>query len=72
MEYKVSELASKAGVTKRTIHYYISKGLLMPPDGNGLMKCASRSMSFWEGKARNETVQSLLLLSQKPGVAPVI
>ena len=28
MEYKVSELADKAGVTKRTIHYYISKGLL--------------------------------------------
>ena len=27
MEYKVSELADKAGVTKRTIHYYISKGL---------------------------------------------
>ena len=26
MEYKVSELADKAGVTKRTIHYYISKG----------------------------------------------
>lgn len=36
MEYKVSELAAKSGVTKRTIHYYISKGLLMPPDGNGV------------------------------------
>ena len=36
MEYKVSELADKAGVTKRTIHYYISKGLLLPPDGNGV------------------------------------
>lgn len=36
MEYKVSELAEKAGVTKRTIHYYISKGLLMPPEGNGV------------------------------------
>lgn len=36
MEYKVSELAKKAGVTKRTIHYYISKGLLLPPDGNGV------------------------------------
>ncbi len=36
MEYKVSELAQKAGVTKRTIHYYISKGLLMPPDGSGI------------------------------------
>ena len=36
MEYKVSELASKAGVTKRTIHYYISKGLLLPPEGNGV------------------------------------
>lgn len=36
MEYKVSELAAKAGVTKRTIHYYISKGLLMPPFGSGV------------------------------------
>ena len=36
MEYKVSELALKAGVTKRTIHYYISKGLLLPPEGSGV------------------------------------
>ena len=36
MEYKVSELADKAGVTKRTIHYYISKGLLFPPEGSGV------------------------------------
>ena len=36
MEYKVSELANKAGVTKRTIHYYISKGLLLPPKGTGV------------------------------------
>lgn len=36
MEYKISELAQEAGVTKRTIHYYISKGLLMPPEGSGV------------------------------------
>ena len=36
MEYKVSELAEKAGDTKRTIHYYISKGLLLPPEGSGV------------------------------------
>lgn len=36
MNYKVSELAEKAGVTKRTIHYYISKGLLLPPEGTGV------------------------------------
>ena len=36
MDYKVSELAEKAGVTKRTIHYYISKGLLFPPKGAGV------------------------------------
>lgn len=36
MEYKISELADKAGVTKRTIHYYISKGLLLPPEGSGV------------------------------------
>ncbi len=36
MEYKVSELAEKTGVTKRTIHFYISKGLLLPPKGSGV------------------------------------
>lgn len=36
MKYKVSELAEKTGVTKRTIHYYISKGLLLPPEGSGV------------------------------------
>lgn len=36
MKYKISELADKAGVTKRTIHYYISKGLLLPPEGEGV------------------------------------
>ena len=34
MKYKVSELAQKAGVTKRSIHYYVSKGLLLPPEGS--------------------------------------
>ena len=43
MEYKVSELAQNAGVTKRTIHYYISKGLLMPPDGSGVNSSYSDS-----------------------------
>lgn len=36
MKYKISELAEEAGVTKRTIHYYISKGLLLPPEGIGV------------------------------------
>ena len=36
MEYKVSELAEKAGVTKRTIHNYICKGLLLTPEGSGV------------------------------------
>ena len=36
MNYKISELAEKTGVTKRTIHYYISKGLLLPPEGSGV------------------------------------
>lgn len=36
VKYKISELAEEAGVTKRTIHYYISKGLLLPPEGTGV------------------------------------
>ncbi len=34
--YRIGELAQKANVTKRTIHYYISKGLLPPPTGSGV------------------------------------
>lgn len=35
-QYRISELADKAGVTKRTIHYYMGRGLLPPPNGAGL------------------------------------
>ncbi|HWQ89980.1 MAG TPA: MerR family transcriptional regulator [Desulfitobacteriaceae bacterium] len=35
-EYRISELAHEAGVTKRTIHYYIGRGLLPPPEGAGV------------------------------------
>jgi DNA-binding transcriptional MerR regulator len=34
--YAISELAMKAGVTKRTVHYYISKGLISPHSGEGI------------------------------------
>lgn len=34
-EYKIGELAEKGGVSKRTIHYYLSRGLLPPPKGAG-------------------------------------
>lgn len=33
---RIGELAEKTGVTKRTIHYYMGRGLLPPPDGAGL------------------------------------
>jgi DNA-binding transcriptional MerR regulator len=35
-KYKISELAEAAGVTIRTIRYYVSKGLLTPPKEDGL------------------------------------
>lgn len=35
-QYRISELAEKAGVTKRTVHYYLAKGLLPPSEGEGL------------------------------------
>ena len=34
--YTISELAMKAGVTKRTVHYYIGKGLIPPHSGEGI------------------------------------
>ncbi|ABI69365.1 MerR family transcriptional regulator [Syntrophomonas wolfei] len=34
--YRISELAEKAEVTKRTIHYYVGRGLLPPPEGAGV------------------------------------
>lgn len=33
--YLISELAEEAGVTVRTIRYYVSEGLLPPPQGGG-------------------------------------
>lgn len=35
-EYRIGELAHEAGVTKRTIHYYIGRGLLPPAEGAGV------------------------------------
>lgn len=35
-QYRIGELADKANVTKRTIHYYMGRGLLPPPEGAGL------------------------------------
>jgi DNA-binding transcriptional MerR regulator len=35
-KYRISELAQKAGVTNRTVHYYVGRGLLPPPDGAGV------------------------------------
>jgi len=34
-EYSISELAEEAGVSTRTIRYYVSEGLLPPPVGAG-------------------------------------
>jgi DNA-binding transcriptional MerR regulator len=33
--YNVDALAKKAGVTRRTIHYYLQRGLLPRPEGGG-------------------------------------
>lgn len=34
--YKIGELAEKTGVTKRTIHYYVNRGLIPNPVGLGV------------------------------------
>jgi DNA-binding transcriptional MerR regulator len=34
-QYRIGELAEKANVTRRTIHYYIGRGILPPADGAG-------------------------------------
>lgn len=34
-EYSISELADEAGVSTRTVRYYVSEGLLPPPLGSG-------------------------------------
>ena len=33
--YTVKELADRAGVTPRTVYYYVGEGLLPPPEGGG-------------------------------------
>lgn len=34
--YRIGELAETAQVSKRTVHYYIARGLLPSPEGSGL------------------------------------
>lgn len=34
-DYTIGELAARAGVTTRTIRYYVAEGLLPPPDARG-------------------------------------
>jgi DNA-binding transcriptional MerR regulator len=34
--FRIGELAGKAGVSKRTVHYYINRGLLPPAHGAGV------------------------------------
>jgi DNA-binding transcriptional MerR regulator len=34
--YRIGELATLAGVTRRTVHYYINKGLIPPAEGAGV------------------------------------
>ena len=34
--YRIKELAESLGVTRRTIHYYLGRGLLPPSEGSGL------------------------------------
>jgi len=35
-KYRISELAEKAGVSRRTIHYYLARRLIPSPEGSGL------------------------------------
>lgn len=35
-DYRIGELAEKTGVTKRTIHYYVNRGLIPNPIGSGV------------------------------------
>ncbi len=42
-KYKISELAEVAGVTVRTIRYYVSKGLLTPPVEDGMYSMYSEA-----------------------------
>jgi len=33
--YSIGALAAAAGVSRRTVHFYVQRGLLRPPDGRG-------------------------------------
>jgi len=35
-KYSISELSERVNVTKRTIHYYVQRGLIPPPEGRGV------------------------------------
>jgi DNA-binding transcriptional MerR regulator len=54
MSFSIGELADKAGVTPRTIRYYVELGLLPPPTGTG-----NRAMYSQEHLHRLMTIKKL-------------
>lgn len=59
MEWAIGELARRAGVTRRTIRYYVEIGLLPPPSGAG--KAAAYGPEHLERLAVIKELQSLRL-----------
>src|SRR5882672_2759069 len=53
-ELTIAELAERAGVTPRTIRYYVAEGLLPPPGGSG-----QRRVYGQEHLARLEAIRNL-------------
>jgi DNA-binding transcriptional MerR regulator len=76
MQLSIGELADRAGVTRRTIRYYVEIGLLQPPAGAG--KAAVYSPDHLERLELIKTLQGYRLsleeirdrLAGKPGPAP--
>jgi DNA-binding transcriptional MerR regulator len=53
MELSIGELAQRAGVTRRTIRYYVEIGLLPPPEGAG------KAAVYPQHLERLETIKAL-------------
>jgi DNA-binding transcriptional MerR regulator len=63
--YNIETLAKMTGLTRRTIRYYIQKGLLEPPEGDGRGAFYTEKHIEQLKKIKNLADQGVLLIKMK-------
>jgi DNA-binding transcriptional MerR regulator len=69
-KYTIQEVVDQAGISRRTLRYYIAQGVLMPPVGNGRKARYTDEHLDRVAKVRKLQEEGLTLVQIRDGVAP--